>query len=123
MQGCAQAALLLPGCFISRETTNEPLKRESIDALEIGKSSATDAAKALGAPAEVVQLGSRSAWAYDFRVTKLAGFSIIILTFVNEDQRSDRCWLFFDKDEILRHAATTLDAADSRYAMPWQDDN
>jgi outer membrane protein assembly factor BamE (lipoprotein component of BamABCDE complex) len=115
------AGLLLPGCFLSRDTSNEPLLRERIDALQIGTSTATDVAKALGAPSDVVQLGNRSAWRYDFSMTKSTGFTLIVVTFVNSDKRSDRCWLFFDKDDVLRHVGTTLDAADTQYAMPWQE--
>jgi outer membrane protein assembly factor BamE (lipoprotein component of BamABCDE complex) len=115
------AAGLCSGCFISRDRANEPLQKAAIDALEVGKSSATDVATALGAPAEVVQLGRRSAWRYDFTTTKTSGFTLIVVTFVNTDQRSDRCWLFFDEHDVLRHVGTTLEAEDTQYAMPWQE--
>jgi outer membrane protein assembly factor BamE (lipoprotein component of BamABCDE complex) len=112
---------LLPGCFIARETTNEPLLRERIEGLQVGKTTASEAAEALGAPSEVVELGDRSAWRYEYVVSKTAGFTLIVVTFVNDDRRTDRCWLFFDAKDVLTHVGTTLDAADARYAMPWQD--
>src|SRR5215203_6227992 len=115
------AATLLPGCFISRDRANEPLEKQRIDALVVGTSTATDAAKELGAPTEVVQLGRRSAWRYDFVTTKTSGFSIIVISFLNTDRRSDRCWLFFDEHDVLLHVGTTLDAEDTEYAMPWED--
>ncbi len=115
------AGLSLTGCLISRDRANEPLDKSRIDSLAVGTSTATEVAETLGAPSEVVQLGRRSAWRYDFTTTKMSGFSIIIISFLNEDRRSDRCWLFFDAEDVLRHVGTTLDADDSRYAMPWQD--
>jgi outer membrane protein assembly factor BamE (lipoprotein component of BamABCDE complex) len=115
----AAAAFLASGCFISREQANEPLVKSRIDSLVVGTSTASDVARELGAPTEVVQLGRRSAWRYDFTTSKRAGFTIIVLTFLNTDQRSDRCWLFFDEADVLRHVGTTLDAADAEYAMPW----
>jgi outer membrane protein assembly factor BamE (lipoprotein component of BamABCDE complex) len=117
----AAAAFLASGCFISREQANEPLVKSRIDSLAVGTSTASDVARELGAPTEVVQLGRRSAWRYDFTTSKRAGFTILVLTFLNTDQRSDRCWLFFDEADVLRHVGTTLDAADAEYAMPWWD--
>lgn len=115
------AAGFLSSCFISRDRANEPLKKEQIDSLTVGTSTATDVVNTLGAPTEVVQLGKRSAWRYDFTTTKTSGFTLIVVTFMNEDRRSDRCWLFFDEGDTLRHVGTTLDAADTQYAMPWQE--
>lgn len=115
------AALLSSGCFMSRDRANEPLEKSLIDGLVVGTSTATDVSKALGAPTEVVQLGKRSAWRYDFTTTKTSGFTLIVVTFLNTDQRSDRCWLFFDEADVLRHVGTTLEAEDTEYAMPWED--
>jgi outer membrane protein assembly factor BamE (lipoprotein component of BamABCDE complex) len=115
------AAVSLTGCFLSRERSNEPLQKSQIDSLVIGTSTATQVADELGAPTEVVQLGKRSAWRYDFTTTKTSGFTIIVVSFLNTDRRSDRCWLFFDQYDVLRHVGTTLDAEDTEYAMPWQE--
>ena len=118
------AACLLLGlssCFISRTTTNVPLQRSRLDELQPGKTTAKQVVELLGAPNEVVQLGSRSAYRYDFAIMKRAGFSIIIVTFLNDDTRTDRAWLFFDKDELLTHVGTTLEGNQAQYAMPWQD--
>ncbi len=119
----ALPALLLfiaPSCFISRSTANEPLQAQRMNTLTPGTSTATDVANTLGAPNEVVQLGKRMAWRYDFTNAKQAGFSIIILTFVNSDARADRAWFFFDESSVLQYAGRTLQADHATYAMPWQ---
>lgn len=118
---CLLSLSLLPGCFLARTTTNEPLSAASLDRLELGKSSAQDVLAALGAPHDVVQLGRRSAWRYDFTNSKRAGFSVVVVTLLNEDSRSDRAWLFFDENMVLIAAGSTLQAADSEFAMPWSE--
>jgi hypothetical protein len=123
MKTIATLALLLlaPSCFISRDTNNEPLSRQRMETFEPGKSTAADVANVLGAPNEVVQLGKRMAWRYDFTNAKTAGFSIIILTFINSDARADRAWFFFDENSVLQYAGRTLQAEGSEYLMPWWD--
>ena len=95
------AALLGSGCFISRSTVNEPLSRPALDGLVPGTTTAKEVVEALGAPSEVVQLGNRTAYRYEFSVRKNAGFSIIVLTFINDDMVSDRVWFFFDSKDVL----------------------
>lgn len=116
--------LVLPtftSCFLSRNTQNAPLQSKRMDVLKPGTSTAAEVATTLGAPNEVVQLGKRMAWRYDFTAAKTTGFSIIILTLVNEDARSDRAWLFFDENSVLQYSGRTLEADGVEYAMPWQD--
>ena len=113
-------ACLAPSCFISRSTVNEPIAAVAMEKFVPGQTTAKDVVAALGAPNEVVQLGNRTAYRYDFTVRKSAGFSIIILTFLNDDTCSDRAWLFFDSKDVLTHAGSTLQAADTRFEMPWQ---
>lgn len=119
------AALLcllpLSACFLSRSTTNVPLQQAKLAQLHPGTTTAKDVVEILGAPTEVVQLGSRSAYRYDFTNLKRAGFSIIVLTFLNEDTRADRAWLFFNKEEVLTHVGSTFEGNSATYAMPWQD--
>ena len=107
-------------CFISRRTANEPLQQKRMETLQAGTSTATEVAATLGAPNEVVQLGKRMAWRYDFTNAKMAGFSILILTFINEDARADRAWFFFDENSVLQYAGRTLEADRAGYSMPWQ---
>lgn len=120
----AAALVLVPlasSCFVGRDTINEPLVKERIAKLVPGHSTATEVAQSLGAPNEVVQLGHGMAWRYDYTVAKRAAFSLIVVTFVNEDARADRAWLFFDADRKLTHVGSTLQAAHAEYAMPWED--
>jgi hypothetical protein len=119
-------ALLLPllaplaGCFVARNTVNEPIERAAVGELVPGTSTAADATALLGAPSEVVQLGYRTAYRYDFLTTKRAGITLLIVTFFNDDTHADRVWLFFDKDDVLTHLGATIEADEAAYAMPWQ---
>ncbi|MBK7875479.1 MAG: hypothetical protein IPJ77_06970 [Planctomycetes bacterium] len=113
--------LLAPACFISRDTVNVPLVAQKVSALVPGKTTAMDATALLGSPHEVVQLGQRTAYRYDYTTTKRAGFSIIIVSFLNQDTRQDRAWLFFDAHDVLTHVGTSLEAEGAEYAMPWMD--
>ena len=106
-------------CYVTRSTTNEPLTCESIDKLVPGTSTAQEVVATLGAPAEVVQLGTRTAYRYEFTNTKRAVLFLIVLGFYNEDTRADRAWLFFDAQNVLTHVGATLEADRARYAMPW----
>jgi hypothetical protein len=110
---------LLPGCFMTRGTVNEPIDRADVQKLVPGTSTARDAVAVLGAPSEVVQLGKRTAYRYEFTTTKRGVLFLIVLGFYNEDTRSDRVWLFFDANDLLTHVGTTLEAADTEYALPW----
>ena len=111
---------LVPGCAFGRETTNEPIRASAVAELVPGTSTAADATRLLGAPSEVIQLGSRTAYRYDFTKTKHTGFSIVVLSFYNADPRADRVWLFFDAKDVLTHVGGTFEGDHPRYAMPWQ---
>jgi outer membrane protein assembly factor BamE (lipoprotein component of BamABCDE complex) len=110
---------LFPSCFMTRTTVNAPIDRADVEKLVPGTSSAKDVVAALGAPSEVVQLGKRTAYRYEFTTTKRGVLFLIVLGFYNEDTRSDRVWLFFDSSDVLTHIGTTLEAADTEYALPW----
>lgn len=106
---------------MSRTTDNEPLPRESLQALHPGTTTAREVVERLGAPVEVVQLGKRSAYRYQFTSSKNAVLFLLVVVFQNVDTRADRAWLFFDENQVLTHIGTTLEAADTEYAMPWED--
>ena len=118
---CLGLVFTLNSCFLSRSTVNQPLQPALFAKLEPGKSTAREVVALLGAPSEIVQLGTRSAYRYDFTNLKRSGFTLIIVNFLNEDTRADRAWLFFDAHDLLTHAGTTFDGAKAQYAMPWQD--
>lgn len=114
-------AFLLGGCALFRSNRNDPLDPAAIAQLEPGTTTARRAVELLGAPAQVVQLGDRSAYRYDHEVTKGAGLLLVLLIVGNVDTREDRTWLFFDDDDVLSHVATSLEAHRAQYAMPWED--
>jgi outer membrane protein assembly factor BamE (lipoprotein component of BamABCDE complex) len=117
----ALALALVPACYMTRSTVNAPIDRAQVDKLVPGTSSARDAVAILGAPSEVVQLGLRTAYRYEFTASKRGVLFLVVLGFYNEDTRSDRVWLFFDANDVLTHMGTTLEAADTEYALPWYD--
>jgi hypothetical protein len=114
-------ALACTGCFLARDSTNEPLARRDLSKFVVGQSTAQDVATAMGAPNEVVQLGRRSAWRYDHSHGKVAGLTLFVVTFVNRDTRTDRIWFFFDEQDRLSHVGSSFEADDADWAMPWQD--
>ena len=114
-------AFLLGGCALFRSNLNAPLDPVAIAQLEPGTTTAHRAVELLGAPAQVIQLGDRSAYRYDHEVTKGAGLILVLLIIGNVDTREDRTWLFFDEDDVLSHVATSLEAHRAQYAMPWED--
>jgi outer membrane protein assembly factor BamE (lipoprotein component of BamABCDE complex) len=118
----ALAALpLLSGCFLSRSYTNDALAPEAIAALEPGRTTAAQVVDVLGAPAHVVELGERSAYLYEHRKMKRAGLLLFVITLLNEDVRSDRLWVFFDRNDRLTHFGATLSAERASYSLPFQD--
>ncbi|MFO1011832.1 MAG: outer membrane protein assembly factor BamE [Planctomycetota bacterium] len=113
--------LLAPACFISRDTVNVPLVEKKLATLVPGTTTAKDVTAELGSPHEVVQLGKRTAYRYDYTTTKRAGFTLIVVTFLNQDTRQDRAWLFFDEHDVLTHVGKSLEADGAAYSMPWMD--
>ena len=109
---------VLPGCLVARVSVNQPIDPEIVAKLEPGMTSA-DVVRALGAPTEVVQLGLRSAYRFDYVKKKRSGLYIVIVGFFNEDTREDRVWAFFDEEGVLTHLGATFNAADAEYTMPW----
>jgi outer membrane protein assembly factor BamE (lipoprotein component of BamABCDE complex) len=119
----AAVVLVLPGCFISRTLVNEPIEAASVSKLVPGTTTADEVLALLGAPTEVVQLGKRSAWRYDHLVSKTAGLWLIVVGVLNVDSQSDRVWLFFDENDVLKHAGATLTANKAAYSFPWENDH
>jgi hypothetical protein len=111
----------LQSCFMSKGSLNEPLREHAVEGLVPGTTTASEVTARLGAPNEVVQLGQRTAYRYDFTNKKTAGFTLIVVTFLNEDTRSDRIWFFFDAKDVLTHAGATFEGDETEYSMPWDD--
>lgn len=111
---------LLPGCFLTRDTVNQPIAQERVVQLKQGMSSA-EVLQLLGGPMEVVQLGRRSAWRYDHQRTKRTGLILLVVTALNTDTQEDRLWLFFDETDHLSAFGSTLQASSSEWVLPWVD--
>jgi len=110
--------LVTNGCFFNRAVVNRPLDAARIEQLEPGKSTAADVTALLGAPSNVVQLGKRSAYLYEHLNQKQAAFFIVVLTLRGVDSQADRCWVFFDEQNVLSHVATTLQSDTAEYTIP-----
>ena len=106
------------GCFVSRQALNYGYDPAGLSALEPGASTAAEVVSALGAPAEVVMLGQRSAYRYERAINKRAGLSLLVLTMIGEDSRADRVWVFFDENDVLSHVAVNLASQQSNYGLP-----
>jgi outer membrane protein assembly factor BamE (lipoprotein component of BamABCDE complex) len=115
------AACLLCACAFVRTNENEPLVQAELQALVPGTTTAREVVEHLGAPTEVVQLGRRSAYLYQFTGSKRAVLFLLVLGFYNDDTRSDRVWVFFDEDQVLSHVGSTFQGEEVEYAMPWED--
>ena len=100
---------------------NEPLDPEKIERLEPGKTTSREVVELLGAPVDVVQLGRRSAYLYKHVREKSTGIVLFVFNMLNQDQREDRLWAFFDEEGLLTHLGSTLEAEDTRYATPFSD--
>lgn len=116
-------ATSLSGCFMSRMKRNVPLSPEIADRLVPGTSTADDVVALLGAPSDVVQLGRRSAWRYEHIQTKRAALFLLVVSFMNEDTKEDRIWVFFDEQGVLTHVGSSFQAELADFAMPWQDEH
>ena len=112
--------VLLAGCAIGRTAENVPLEQAKIEGLVAGRTTALEVVEAMGAPVDVIQLGRRSAYLYRHTMQKSTGIVFVVVNFLNQDQREDRVWVFFDERDILTHVGTTLEAGDTRIAAPWQ---
>lgn len=115
------APLLFASCFIQRDRINTRIDHASYDTLVPGTSTADDVLAALGAPMDVVQIGRRSAWRYDFTETKDTSLFVIVLLLSHSDTVQDRVWVFFDEEGLLTHAGATIEGGDAEYKLPWSD--
>ena len=113
-------ALTVSSCAFGRQRTHEPIPAMAVSSLAIGDT-AQRVTEALGAPSEVVQLGKRSAYRYDYTEAKQTGLFLILVGFFNSDSHQDRVWVFFDESNHLTHVGATLEGAAAEYGMPWSE--
>jgi len=119
--GLLSLFLVLPGCFSTRSTVNQQFSPEVAGQIGPG-TPATEVVKLLGAPTDIVQLGHRVAYLYEFEQSKMTGFLVAIVGFMNSDTRSDRVWIFLGPGGTeVSHVASSFDADKAKNGMPWSD--
>ena len=111
--------LILPACFTTRTTVNQKLSSDAAAQIAAG-TSAAEVVELLGAPTDIVQLGHRSAYLYEFQQTKMTGLLAGVVGFMNSDTRSDRIWVFLGPGgDTVTHVGSSLDADKVQSRMPW----
>ncbi|MGB0685289.1 MAG: hypothetical protein ACPGQD_03745 [Planctomycetota bacterium] len=109
--------ILLPSCYLGQATVDEPLDATAIARLEPGTSTADDVTRLLGAPNQVVELGTGSAWLYQAQQGKQMGLWLVAFGAFGQDTRSDRCWVFLDEAGRLTHIGSTLAYDQAEYRI------
>ena len=113
--------LVLPGCMSTRTTVNQRLSAEAAGQIGPGTPTA-EVVELLGAPTDIVQLGHRVAYLYEFEQSMMTGFLAVAVGFMNSDTRSDRIWIFLGPGGTeVTHVATSFDADKVQSGMPWSD--
>ncbi len=110
--------LLCSSCFIGESHRHRPLAPDVVAALDPGVSTASDVVAALGAPTEVVQLGHRSAYRYDYGVEKQTGLFLLVVALTRVESAEDRTWLFFDAEGVLTHVGATFESGEAEFGLP-----
>ena len=111
--------LILPACFTTRTTVNQKLSSDAAAQIAAG-TSAAEVVELLGAPTDIVQLGHRSAYLYEFQQTKMTGLLAGVVGFMNSDTRSDRVWIFLGPGgDTVTHVGSSFDADKAENRMPW----
>ena len=110
--------LLLPGCFLSESTVNQPFDADLLTGMQPGTTSASEVAQRLGAPDQVVELGDGQAWLYRHTHEKQTAVFLLLLGLRGVDIQSDRVWVFFDANGTLTHLGVTLNGADAEFGLP-----
>ena len=113
--------LVLPGCFSTRSTVNQKLSPEVTAQIGPG-APVTEVVELMGAPTDIIQLGNRVAYLYEFQQSKMTGFLAMVVGFMNSDTRSDRVWIFLGPGgTTVSHVASSFDAAKAKNGMPWSE--
>lgn len=116
---CLLSLALLPGCFLSRSHLNQPIAPETVERIVPSTTTAGEVAELLGAPLEVVQLGYKSAWRYEFTVEKQAALFLFLVGLRGVDNQADRVWVFFDEEGVVSHVGSTFAADEAGFDLPW----
>ncbi len=112
----------LPACLMSQSERHTPLDPAAVATIRPGETTVQNVLDLLGAPNEVVQLGKRSAFRYDYSVEKQSGLFLIVVALLGTDTQQDRAWIFFGETGLVTHAGSTFDAQTAEYALPGMGD-
>lgn len=112
---------LFTSCLLSDSRSHSAIDPGHVAAIEPGETTAQGVLELLGAPNEVVQLGRRSAYRYDYSVEKQAGLFLFLVALRGVDTQQDRVWVFLDEEGIVTHAGATLQASDAEFSLPLGD--
>jgi hypothetical protein len=111
------STFLFNSCYMGEMTIGQPLEIQSISQLQPNVSSAQDVSDLMGAPAQVVELGNKSAWLYEAQKARQAGIWVLVFGTFGQDRQYDRCWVFFDEDGLLTHVASSLHVTATEYHL------
>ncbi len=108
------------GCaIIGRDRDFRPFDPKSLSSVVPGKTTAGEVTRLFGAPTQLVKLANGNAYMYTRSTSKGTVTWLILVTFANYDRRYDQVVFFFDKNDVLTHYGTSLNAAEAAYGMPF----
>jgi hypothetical protein len=108
------------GCaMIGRDRDFRAFDPKALNSLVPGKTTAGQVTQIFGAPTQVVKLSNGNAYMYTRSTSKGTVVYLILVTFANYDRQYDQIVFFFDKNDILTHFGSSLNAAQAAYGMPF----
>lgn len=108
------------GCaIIGRDRDFRPFDPKALTSVVPGKTTAGQVTQLFGAPTQVVKLSNGNAYMYTRSTSKGTVVWLLLVTFANYDRQYDQVVFFFDKNDVLTHYGTSLNAAQAAYGMPF----
>jgi hypothetical protein len=112
--------IMVSGCaVIGRDRDFRPFDPKSLTVVVPGKTTAGQVTQLFGAPTQVVKLSNGNAYMYTRSTSKGTVVWLVLVTFANYDRKYDQVVFFFDKNDVLTHYGTSLNAAEAAYGMPF----
>lgn len=112
--------IAVSGCaIIGRDRDFRPFDPKALTSVVPGKTTAGQVTQLFGAPAQVVKLSNGNAYMYTRSTSKGTVVYLILVTFANYDRQYDQIVFFFDKNDVLTHYGTSLNASQAAYGMPF----
>lgn len=108
------------GCaIIGRDRDFRTFDPKALTSVVPGKTTAGQVTQLFGAPTQVVKLSNGNAYMYTRSTSKGTVVWLLLVTFANYDRQYDQVVFFFDKNDVLTHYGTSLNAAQAAYGMPF----